>query len=293
MHCIKALLLATLQFATTFFPSKFQQHTRFEELEESIAGSFEDVLATIPSSIIHDTLHERLPQLFKDGMFERDSSAVEAVHRTNPPLATKLLAAARYELLRRQNGNLTTTATTTAATVPFTTSSAAAVIVPVTLTSTDASGSVVTSIASALSSATVSVNTVLATTNSLGQTTLITTNVPAAVVTNQNGQVQTTALPTLNSNGALVETTTNAEGSTYVTTITPTGGVYSSVVLQTTTLPNGMRSTQTSFVVVSAPTAGSSTNEPHLQGAAAHMKPSSITISGLFVLAVAFSALLF
>jgi hypothetical protein len=284
MLCIKALILASLRFTANLFnssPFQPRDHARFLHFDETLpAENFKQELDLIPDSSLHSALHEHLPNVFKDGMFEHDSSAVEAIYRTNPTLATKLVAAARYDLLRRQNGNLTTTSTPPP------------VIVPVTITSTDPSGSTVTTVATALSSATVSIETVLTTTNAAGKTTLLTTVVPGALVTNSNGQVQTTAAPTLNSNGDIVLTTTNAQGSTYVTTITPSGGVFSSIVLETTTLPDGSRSTYTSFAIVPAPTGGTATGGPHLQGGAGIVKPSSVSLSGILVLAVAFGALL-
>ena len=287
MPCIKALLLASLRFATHLFnssPFEPYQNARYAHIDDALRGDFKEILESTPRTNLHATLHEHLPTVFKDGMFEHDSSAIEAIHRTNAPLATRLLAAARYDLLRRQNGNLTTTTPTTSAPPP-------PVIVPVTISSTDSGGSIVTTVATALSSATVSIETVLPTTDAAGQTSLLTTLVPAAIVTNSNGQVQTTAAPTLNPNGDIVLTTTNAQGSVYVTTITPDGGVFSSVVLETTTLPDGSQSTYTSFALVSAPTLSASSG-PHLQNSAGIVKPASISLSGLLVLAVAFGALL-
>jgi len=79
-----------------------------------------------------------------------------------------------------------------------------------------------------------------------------------------------------------VITATDARGSTFVTTYTPGGGAVSSLVLYTTTLPNGQRETITSLAVVgaagatSAPAAASpaaatttSKGTPGLQNAAA------------------------
>jgi len=140
----------------------------------------------------------------------------------------------------------------------------------------------------ALSEATVSVASVVPTTNAQGQTTLITTTVAAAVVTDASGQVTTSAVPTINSVGEAIITSTDGAGSTFVTTITPTGGVVSSIVLQTTTLPDGSRSTYTSFAAVT-PTAASG---PKLQGGAVGLNPKAVTVSGIFVAMVAFGALL-
>lgn len=283
MPCIKALFLASLHFATNLIPTTttvstapLPDYTRLQYTELPPIDDLNQVLESIPSTVLHEALHSSLPN-FADGMFEHDGSAVAEVYRTNQPLATRLLAAARYDLLRRQNGNLT-------ATNP----PPPAVIVPVTVTSTDSSGSTATSVVTALSEATVSLSSVVVTTDSKGKTTLLTTTVPAAVVTDTNGQVTTSPVPTINSEGVAVLTSVDASGSTFVTTITPTGGVVSSIVLQTTTLPDGSRSTYTSFAVVT-PTGASA---PKLQGNASSFKPKVVTISGLFVAMVAFGALL-
>jgi len=214
MPCIKALLLSTLQLAASFLPSHnnfpHDNHSRFQHVDVTITGDFQENLNSLPEASIHAALQESLPN-FKDGMFEHDSSAIEAVHRTNPPLATKLLAAARYDLLRRQNGNLTTV----------------------------------------------------------------------------NPPVTTSAGPTINSNGLVEITSTNAQGSTVVATVTPSAGLISSVVLLTTTLADGTRSTYTSFAMIPV---ASSTNGPRLQGAGEVVRP--VSIAGLLVAMVAFGALL-
>ncbi|KAK5276696.1 hypothetical protein LTR16_010808, partial [Cryomyces antarcticus] len=59
-----------------------------------------------------------------------------------------------------------------------------------------------------------------------------------------------------------VLTATDARGSTFITTYTPGGGAISSLVLYTTVLPNGQRSTITSFALVGAPTSAASSSAP-------------------------------
>jgi hypothetical protein len=205
-------------------------------------------------------------------MFERDAAAVRALHSSDAPLATRLVAAARYDLLRRQNGNLTVTST------PPT------VIVPVTLTSTDAAGSITVETSLALSAATASAATVLTATDAAGQPTLLTSFVPGIVLTDAAGQVTTAPAQT----PSLV-TTTNAQGHTVVATITPGGGVVDSLVLETTTLPNGLLSTYTSYVSPQ----GTGASEPHLQSAATPtLKNGMVTVSGVLLVAVAFGALM-
>jgi hypothetical protein len=293
MPCIKSVLFTALHLTTTFFSTS---HTTFDinnspplshAAPPERAVAFRNELKTLPESSINAALRANLPQLYKEGMFECDSSALEAVHRTNAPLATQLLMAARYELLRRQAGplglNNTTTSTTptvvggTSSTTqappaPPTTSSNNAVIIPIVLSSTNAAGSVQATTIPVLASASTSVPLTLTSTNAAGSPVFVTTNVPAVLVTDSAGQIVTTApVPTLNSNGDIVLTTTNAQGSTFVTTITPSGGVVSSEVLITTTLPNGAKSTYTSFAIV--PAAATESANPKLQGSGTRERP--------------------
>jgi len=65
-------------------------------------------------------------------MFEHDAAAVPAPHSSDAALATRLVAAARYDLLRRQNGNLTVTSSPPVTTAP--------VITPSVVTTTNAQG---------------------------------------------------------------------------------------------------------------------------------------------------------
>jgi hypothetical protein len=296
MPCIKSVLFTALQLSTTFFSSSpaSSDTDTLSSLSYNVpperAVAFEKQLKSLSESSINAALHANLPQLFKEGMFERDSSALEAVYRTNPPLATQLLVAARYELLRRQAGPLglnnttsitstpvvtssttTKTSQTTQDAPPTTTSSNHAVIIPIVVSSTNSAGSVQATTIPVLASASTSVPVTLTSTNSAGALVFVTTSLPAVLTTDSAGQVTTSPAPTLNSNGAIVLTTTNAAGSTFVTTITPTGGVVSSEVVITETLPNGAKSTFTSFAVV--PTAATESGSPKLQGSGMREKP--------------------
>ena len=100
------------------------------------------------------------------------------------------------------------------------------------------------------------------------------------------------------SRGAVI-TTTDARGSTFITTYTPGGGKVSSVVLYTTTLPDGAQATVTSLTVVGGAQAatgsssrGSPTNTaaPGLQSGAAsapraHVKGAFAVVGGALGLA--------
>lgn len=71
--------------------------------------------------------------------------------------------------------------------------------------------------------------------------------------------------------GAVI-TATDARGSTFITTYTPNGGAVNSLVLQTTVLPNGQRSTITSFAVVGGAQA---TDAPSSTGSSASRTSSA------------------
>jgi len=260
---------------------------------------FRELLEALPEQSIHAALQENLHPKYQDGVYQHDKSALEAVHSDNPPLATRLLAVAALDLIKRQNGTVPTSTSTTSSDTttpnPPPSTSSTAVVVPVTISSTDSGGSVVVATSSAIAAASTSVAVRVTTTNSQGQTLTSTSTVPAAVVvsdgvtslspvpvytpatTPSNGAYDVTTtdksgntvvLSNVHSGQAL--TTTDAKGSTFVTTFTPDGGVVSSLVLKTTTLSNGQKSTITSF----APATGGgatqtgpagSSGSPHLQ----------------------------
>jgi hypothetical protein len=261
MPCIKSLLLTSLRYAGLLsLPTLDNPPPPAAALPATLlAADFDQLLRSVPDASPHPALHAHPPPSRpRDGMFERSSDAA---------LATRLVAAARYDLLRRQNGNLTTPPP---------------VIVPVTLTATDAAGSAVVETSLALSAATASVEAVVTATDAAGRPTLLTSLVPGIVLTEAGGQVTTTPAPTLS-----LVTTTNAQGQTVVSTITPGGGVVDSLVLETTTLPNGVLSTYTSYVSPQ----GTGASAPHLQSASPPRR-AMVTVSGILLVAVAFGALM-
>jgi hypothetical protein len=93
--------------------------------------------------------------------------------------------------------------------------------------------------------------------------------------------------------GAIV-TATNAGGGVFVTTYTPVGGTVSSLVLQTTRLPNGQVSTITSFAIVGAETASSpsGSSTPKLQSGADGFRSRSFAIEAIVLLSGAMGAAL-
>jgi len=229
MPCIKAIFLHSLRYASSILPSSLNPLSSTTPSVNS-PNSIDALLADIPASSLHAALHNHLPEQFKHGMFEHDAAAVRALHSTNAQLATKLVAAARYDLLRREAGNGTVTTTSTGTQTKTTT-----------------------------------------TTSEHGQTT----NVPTTTTTGAGGGTTLPPPSTLAGGGILV-TTTDAQGRTVVATVTPSGGgVYSEVVLQTSTLPNGVVQTLTSFSVVQAPKPTSQqggSGSPNLQSGAERRK---------------------
>jgi len=166
---------------------------------------------------------------------------------------------------------------------------------------------------------------VVVTTDSRGST-VSTTSPVASVAVNQNGDVVSSAdapapsgstrrtsatdvVTTTDQYGASVVlsgasrgaviTTTDARGSTFITTYTPGGGKVSSLVLYTTTLPDGAPATVTSLAIVGGAQAATASSDrasptntaaPGLQSGAAsaphaHMKGALAAVGGALGLA--------
>ncbi|TID18750.1 hypothetical protein E6O75_ATG05871 [Venturia nashicola] len=262
------------------------------------AFNFQELLEALPEESLHAALHKHLDGKFTDGAFEHDRDAVYAVHDEDAPTATKVLAEAALDLIRRQNSNSTavaatssvpltsTTRTTDGSTVvaPATsvsttaTTPAPVIVTSLTLTTTDSAGSATVVTTSAVVAASVSKEVTVTTTDSSGSTVTQATSVAAQVVTS-NGQPTTVTASTVNIaapqtisttdnagnsvvlTGAVAGATltaTDARGSTFITTYTPGGGVVQSLVLETTYLPDGQLTTITSFAVVEQQTATAS-----------------------------------
>ncbi|KAL8344725.1 hypothetical protein RB601_004980 [Gaeumannomyces tritici] len=74
---------------------------------------FACLMDAVSPEALHEVLHRYFPNRFKDGVYESDHSAMEAVHRADPPLATSLA-----RIARRQNGTAPGPTTSTTATPP-------------------------------------------------------------------------------------------------------------------------------------------------------------------------------
>ena len=296
MPLVKQLLLS-LSLASWAF-----SQTQPEPSDLSVEGhaEFRDLLEALPEQSIHAALQDNLLPKYQDGVYEHDKSALEAVHSDNPPLATRLLAVAALDLIKRQNFSTSATTSNSETTTPNPPPSISStpVVIPVTISSTDSAGSVVVSTSSAIAVASTSVVVPITTTNAQGQTITTSSNVPAAVVVS-NGVTSLSpvsvytpvAIPSdgaydvtttdnfgntvvfSNVHSGEAMTTTDAKGRTFVTTFTPNGGHVSSLVLETTTLPNGQKSTITSFAPATGGAATQtgptgSSGSPHLQNGA-------------------------
>ena len=152
-----------------------------------------------------------------------------------------------------------TSAAPPASTAPSTTTTTAdrPVIVPVEVTTTNNVGSTVIQTSEVLSqvTASVEVTVVRTTTNSRGSTVAVTTQEvrPAVVRTttdSRGSSIAVTSAGNLAPTRGEVLTTTNAQGSTFLTTYTPGGGKVSSVKLLTTTDAEGRPTTLTSVIEV-------------------------------------------
>jgi len=305
MHIIRTLVLSFPLVACVLSQSRPEPSD--VEPSSDHREQFLELLEALPEESIHAALHKNLHPKYQDGVYEHDKAALEAVHSVNAPLATRVLAVAALDLIKRANVSVPSTSSaadppsdpTTAD--PPAASSSAAVVVPVVISTTDSNGNVVASTTSAVAVASVSVVVSVTTTNAAGSTIVVSSTVPAAIVVS-NGVTATTpvsiytppSIPTASSGlydvtttdklgntvvlssvtSGQVLTTTDGRGQTFVTTFTPGGGRVSSLVLITTTLPDGQKSTITSFAVASAVTSGadaSGTSNPKLQtGAAVH-----------------------
>ncbi|KAF2851372.1 hypothetical protein T440DRAFT_395062 [Plenodomus tracheiphilus IPT5] len=262
--------------------------SKVDAIYASAHEAFQDLLNALPEESLQAALSGLKD--FKTGVFESHHRGVEQVHDSNPALATKLIVAAVRDLQRRQApGNGTTTAQTSAqqpppstqapppensqaqstqqttqaqpppattdATPPApttTSTTARAVIIPIENTITTG-GRTVVQTTEVLSEVTASVAVTILRTNNQGATVTTTENRPAVIktTTDSAGRTQvTTSAGNLAPTVGEVLTSTNREGSTFLTTYTPTGGKVSSVKLITTTGEDGRPMTLTSYTFV-------------------------------------------
>lgn len=300
--------------------------SKVDAIYASAHEAFQDLLNALPEDSLHAALDSL--EHFKTGVFESYHHGVEHVHDKNPALATKLIVAAVRDLQKRQtplNGTSTETtaqppapstlpppestqasptpqitpsqqppASTEASPPPaptVTSSTGRAVIIPVENTITTG-GSTVVQTTEILSEVTASVPVTVVRTNEQGSTVTTTENRPAIIMTTTDsaGRTQvTTSAGNLAPTAGEIVTATNQQGSTFLTTYTPTAGKVSSVKLVTTTGQDGQPMTLTSYAYVDpaqpTQTQGSRPDEtrsgqPGLQTAAAARNMAGLAAVG-------------
>ena len=105
MPSIRSLLV------TCLFLSRISSYVITEPTSEKDADkealsdleAFQRLLDQVDPPALHAALHDFNPKKYKHGVFKEDRTAVEAVHRDDPPLATSILALAK----RADPGNST------------------------------------------------------------------------------------------------------------------------------------------------------------------------------------------
>ncbi|KAF3053929.1 hypothetical protein E8E11_011895 [Didymella keratinophila] len=195
-----------------------------------------------------------------------------------------------------------------ASTAPSTTTADRPVVVPVEVTTTNNVGSTVVQTSEVLSQVTASVEVTVTrtTTNSRGSTVAVTTQEvrPAVVRTttdSRGSSIAVTSAGNLAPTRGEVLTTTNAQGSTFLTTYTPGGGKVSSVKLLTTTDAEGRPSTLTSVIEVdptdvagngeaaSGSSTATQTGKPSVQSGSANRNHAAVAgLAGLGAIAFFF-----
>jgi hypothetical protein len=192
-----------------------------------------------------------------------------------------------------QQTNDGTTADSPTATV--TTTAERPALIPVESTVTE-SGRTVVQTAQVLSEVTASVPVTVVRTNQQGSTVTATENRPAVIKTTTDSAGRTTVTTSAAEyapTAGQVQTATDEQGSTFLTTYTPGGGLVSSIKLITTTDAEGRPSTMTSYTFVDPiqatqtadDTADAPTGKPSVQTGAAMKNGAQYAAVGLGALA--------
>ncbi|QIW96440.1 hypothetical protein AMS68_001958 [Peltaster fructicola] len=211
----------------------------------ALAADLQNDLRDVPDESIRAALEKTLAHRYREGVFEHNTNAIDALHNESPELASKVVEVAKQdstqklELMKRQSNTTTVTdsnvvvvATTVATTsiildttssTPTTSSTSVAaastaivqtsqsqLLVP-TVTPTTTSTTSVTPVV-VISSASTSVVVPITTTNAQGSVLTTSSTVPAVVVssTDSRGSVVTTVSPLSSAVVAAQSTTTTA-----------------------------------------------------------------------------------
>ncbi|KAI1647176.1 uncharacterized protein F4817DRAFT_109329 [Daldinia loculata] len=212
-------------------------------------STFSRLLSSASPRAIHEFLHAYFPGTYKHGVYDSDHSAMEAIHASDPELATSIV-----QLAKRQSGNetITTTATSveSSSTAPTSESESESTT---TEEQTSTSTSVDTPTTTTSDSTTEPTSDVPTTTTS---------DVPTTTTTSTTDEPTTASSPTSESSAETTSTpdttlTTATSASTPSTTRPPRTSTF------TSTLPGGAKTTITSVEVVTpgAPEEASQTSE--------------------------------
>ncbi|KAL9632588.1 MAG: hypothetical protein Q9164_005229 [Protoblastenia rupestris] len=211
--------------------------------------AFQKLLNQVDPPALHAALHDFSPKKFKHGMFQEDRTAVEAIHREEPSIATGIVKMA--SLFKRQNN----------ATVPTTTSDqepAQPATTRVTPVPVDGESTTAPPLEGETSTAVEDEPFITTSTNAAGEASVI-TSAPDTMAT----QTSSPSSPSLTAGEVI--TTTNSVGLTVISTVgggattlspsesAPTNAARSSLtstLVRTSTLPNGEQSTITAVTVI-------------------------------------------
>ncbi|KAL9075952.1 MAG: hypothetical protein Q9161_001346 [Pseudevernia consocians] len=310
MHSIRNVLSISL-LLTLLSPFVHAHQAPQDQEEESGFAGLQKLLDQVDAPSLHAALHDLSPKKFKHGMFQDDRTAVEAIHKDEPSLATSVVNVAKRNVMedikqdlakRAQDiSNGTTTTTTPAAIVPGSTKSGVVTPVPqggesssstTSTPSTTPAGAGASTTSSTTSTSTSSNGAIVAGSSSTTSTstsagvspsttaTSSTSLTPGEVVTSTNS-VGLTIVSTV---GGGVHTISPSSGASTTSSSKPASSLTSTVV-HTSTLPNGSQSVVTAVTVVGAggvaadtptgtagvTTTGSSSGNPGLQTAEAPM----------------------
>ncbi|KAI9717613.1 MAG: hypothetical protein M1812_004558 [Candelaria pacifica] len=209
---------------------------------------FQELLNSVPQDDLHAALHESFPQKYKHGVFQEDRTALEALHRDNAEIATKVIVLAKRQTNSTARPSSSSRASSTPANNPSTTTPAGQ------------SSTVSQAPSSNIQTGSLTAGGVLTTTDGSGNT---------GVSTLSAGSVITST----DSAGNVVTVTVQPDAASS-TSAPQSSSSITSTILQTTTLPNNVRSTITAITVV-GPSGGSQT-----PSGTAGAPPTSSTATG-------------
>ncbi|KAF3063912.1 hypothetical protein GL218_02307 [Daldinia childiae] len=105
-------LLVTAGLASAVLHQKPSGEDKVESETEHVVlrddSTFSRLLSSTSPRAIHEFLHAYFPGTYKHGVYDSDHSAMEAIHASDPELATSIV-----QLAKRQSGNETITTTAT------------------------------------------------------------------------------------------------------------------------------------------------------------------------------------